>query len=111
MRISIPTKAVLWTVAGVTAWTAIKAILAQKRKLDFRGKTVVITGGSRGLGLELARVLAQEGANLAICAREADGVRRQVKVDKWGGNGKRQFPKLFHLNHLSNVQIGQIIPV
>ena len=38
-------------------------------------------------------------------------VRRQLKVDKRGENGKRQFSKLFHLNHLSNVQIGQIIPV
>lgn len=31
------------------------------------------------------------------------GVRRQVKVDKRSGNGKRQFPNLFHLNHLSYV--------
>ena len=35
-------------------------------------------------------------------------VRRQMKVDKRGENGKRQFSKLFHPNHLSNVQIGQI---
>ncbi len=34
--------------------------------MDFRGKVVVITGGSRGLGLEMARALAAEGARLAI---------------------------------------------
>jgi len=34
-------------------------------------------------------------------------VRRQMKVDKRGGNGKRQFSKLFHLNHLGYVQINQ----
>lgn len=33
------------------------------------GRTYVVTGGSRGLGLAAARVLMQEGANLAISAR------------------------------------------
>lgn len=36
----------------------------------FRGKTVVVTGGSRGLGLVMARQLAEAGARLAICARD-----------------------------------------
>ncbi|MFD2933424.1 SDR family NAD(P)-dependent oxidoreductase [Spirosoma flavum] len=76
MKVSIPTKALLWALAGVGAWTAIKATLAQKRKIDFRDKTIVITGGSRGLGLELARLLAKEGANLALCARDADELDR-----------------------------------
>jgi short-subunit dehydrogenase len=38
--------------------------------MDFRGKTVVITGGSRGLGFALALEFAHRGANLAICARD-----------------------------------------
>jgi short-subunit dehydrogenase len=38
--------------------------------MDFRGKTVMITGGSRGLGLELARGFAAEGANLVLLARD-----------------------------------------
>lgn len=62
--------------AGVGAWVALKSGLAKKRAIDFRGKTVVITGGSRGLGLEIARLLAQEGANLALCARDADELDR-----------------------------------
>ena len=37
---------------------------------DFRGKNVLITGGSRGLGLVLARELADRGAKLAICSRD-----------------------------------------
>ncbi len=76
MHISWQKKAVLWTMAGVGAWAGIKAGLARKRVIDFRGKTVVITGGSRGLGLEIARLLAQEGANLALCARDADELDR-----------------------------------
>ncbi len=33
------------------------------------GKTVLITGGSRGLGLEMARLWAKSGARVGICAR------------------------------------------
>ena len=36
----------------------------------FQGKHIVITGGSSGLGLELARRLAAEGARLTLIARE-----------------------------------------
>lgn len=44
--------------------------MAQKnREFDFKDKVVLITGGSRGLGLVLARTFAAEGAKLAICAR------------------------------------------
>lgn len=37
---------------------------------DFRGRVVVITGGSRGLGMVLARQFAAEGAKLALLARD-----------------------------------------
>jgi NAD(P)-dependent dehydrogenase (short-subunit alcohol dehydrogenase family) len=37
---------------------------------DFHGKSVLITGGSRGLGLVLARELAADGAKLTIVARD-----------------------------------------
>lgn len=38
-------------------------------ELGIRGKNVVITGGSLGLGRAMALALAAEGANVAICAR------------------------------------------
>lgn len=47
-----------------------------KRRISFHNKTVVITGGSRGLGLVLARRFAEERANVAICARNEDEVNR-----------------------------------
>jgi short-subunit dehydrogenase len=37
----------------------------------FQGRVVVISGGSRGLGLAMARQFAQEGARLALIARSA----------------------------------------
>jgi citronellol/citronellal dehydrogenase len=41
----------------------------------FLNKRVVITGGSRGIGLEIAKKLASEGAKIAILARTAEEVR------------------------------------
>jgi NAD(P)-dependent dehydrogenase (short-subunit alcohol dehydrogenase family) len=40
------------------------------------GKTVLVTGGSRGLGLVLARGFAAEGANVAVCARDPRELER-----------------------------------
>jgi NAD(P)-dependent dehydrogenase (short-subunit alcohol dehydrogenase family) len=55
----------------IGAAAAAAAYLArQRRRMDFSGKTIVITGGSRGLGLELARGFAAEGANIVLLARD-----------------------------------------
>ena len=37
--------------------------------LGLKGKVAVVTGGSDGIGRATAIKLAQEGANVAICAR------------------------------------------
>lgn len=56
-------------------------------KYELRGKTVLLTGGSRGLGLALARELTREGANLVICARdESELDRAQTELRLKGGN-------------------------
>lgn len=44
----------------------------QNARISFEGKSIVITGGSRGLGLVLARQLSEEGARLALFARDSD---------------------------------------
>lgn len=57
--------------------------MQRERNYDFRGKTVLITGGSRGLGLVLARELAREGARIIICARDGEGLadaRRDLEM-------------------------------
>jgi NAD(P)-dependent dehydrogenase (short-subunit alcohol dehydrogenase family) len=51
---------------------ALLAAQAWRRRTDydFGGKSVVITGGSRGLGLVMARELADEGARITLIARD-----------------------------------------
>jgi 3-oxoacyl-[acyl-carrier protein] reductase len=47
--------------------------------LGLKGLRAVVTGGSKGIGRAAADIFAQEGANVAICARNADEVRAAVK--------------------------------
>lgn len=44
----------------------------QGADMDMTGKTVLITGASRGIGAEAARVFAAAGANVALLARSRD---------------------------------------
>ena len=48
----------------------------KRERFSFVGRAVLITGGSRGLGLELARQLATEGARITLVARDADELKR-----------------------------------
>jgi NAD(P)-dependent dehydrogenase (short-subunit alcohol dehydrogenase family) len=67
MKRKLKTTAIL-TVGGITI---ARFLAAQRRKFEVAGKSVLITGGSRGLGLEIARQLINEGAKqIAICARD-----------------------------------------
>ncbi len=51
-----------------------------RRPYSLQDKVVLITGGGRGLGLILARKLADEGATIAICGRSKDTLRRASSV-------------------------------
>lgn len=63
---------------AAAAYITYKAIESSK-KLQLKGKVVLITGGSRGLGLVLARQLAKQGANVTICARSQDELDKAVE--------------------------------
>lgn len=43
-------------------------------ELGLRGRNVIVTGGSRGIGFAIAEAFAKEGANVAICARGEAGL-------------------------------------
>lgn len=46
--------------------------------LGLKGLKALVTGGTRGIGGAIALTLAREGADVAICARHADGVAKGV---------------------------------
>jgi 3-oxoacyl-[acyl-carrier protein] reductase len=48
--------------------------------LQLKGKTAVITGATRGIGRAIAECFADEGANVAICARNTEQVAEAVKA-------------------------------
>ena len=50
--------------------------------LHLKGKNAVILGGTRGIGRAIADTLADEGANVALCARNAEQVKDAVAALK-----------------------------
>lgn len=50
--------------------------MARKDLFDLKGKTALITGGSRGLGLQLAQALGDYGARIMLSARKPDELRQ-----------------------------------
>lgn len=50
--------------------------------LGLKGKKAIVTGGSRGIGWSIADLLAEEGCDVAICARNAEQVASAVETLK-----------------------------
>lgn len=72
-----PSTSRIVSLIGKTAFTAATILIAKKlfsasarRDVDLRNKIVLITGGSRGLGLALAHEFGTRGSRLALCARD-----------------------------------------
>lgn len=50
-----------------------------KELFDLTGRTAIVTGGSRGIGKEMAGALGEAGANLMLCARRSEWLDETVK--------------------------------
>jgi NAD(P)-dependent dehydrogenase (short-subunit alcohol dehydrogenase family) len=48
-------------------------------QLDLSDRKVIVSGGSRGIGLAIARAFADEGCRIAICARGEDALEQAAK--------------------------------
>jgi 3-oxoacyl-[acyl-carrier protein] reductase len=55
--------------------------------LDLTGKVAVVTGGSRGIGHAISQMLADAGAEVALCARDGDKAREAAGALGEGAQG------------------------
>src|SRR5438477_2406633 len=66
-------------IAGFGAGMAVYSLIRRREEIDLRGKVVLITGGSRGLGLEMARQFGAQGCPVILCARDRDELARAAQ--------------------------------
>jgi len=63
----------------------LKSAVSRLLEYDLKDKTVLITGGSRGLGLVMAREFAREGSRLVLCARDEQELdQARLDLEKLG---------------------------
>lgn len=67
---------------ALAGWAIGRAL---EQRFSFAGKVCLITGGSRGLGLVLARQICAQGGRVALLARDVDELRRAH--DELAANG------------------------
>ena len=74
-----------WAAIGAGTFLIANTIYKALNHYDLKGKVVLVTGGSRGLGLVLARQLAAKGARLAICARTPEQLgQAHIELERLG---------------------------
>jgi NAD(P)-dependent dehydrogenase (short-subunit alcohol dehydrogenase family) len=52
--------------------------MSLKQSLDLHGRKAIVTGGSRGLGLQIAEALGEMGAEVLLAARKPDELEQAV---------------------------------
>jgi NAD(P)-dependent dehydrogenase (short-subunit alcohol dehydrogenase family) len=71
---------------------------------DLRGKTALVTGATRGLGEVAAKALAKAGADVAVCGRNKDGLKRVSDAINASGRDAEGFS--FDVTNKERVQEG-----
>jgi NAD(P)-dependent dehydrogenase (short-subunit alcohol dehydrogenase family) len=81
------------TAAGIMSGLGVWAMRKRTRpRFSFAGRTIIITGGARGLGLGLARQLGSEGAEIVLVSRTAEELERAARDLQTKGARVRWFP-------------------
>ncbi|ROZ68740.1 SDR family NAD(P)-dependent oxidoreductase [Ramlibacter sp. WS9] len=70
---------------------------------DLTGKVAIVTGGSRGLGLEMAKAFAEQGAHVVIASRKLEACE-QVAQALARDFGVRALPVAFHAGKWDDAQ-------
>lgn len=68
---------------------------------DLSGKIALVTGASRGIGEEIASVLAQHGAHVIVSSRKLDGCQSVADVITEGGGSAEAFP--CHVGNMEDI--------
>lgn len=92
---------IMGAIGARAIWTAQQAVRRQ-RWFEFSDRSVIVTGGSRGLGLVIARELISVGARVAICARTEDDVR--MAVEELRTDGRQVFGMVCDVRNRDAVQ-------
>jgi NAD(P)-dependent dehydrogenase (short-subunit alcohol dehydrogenase family) len=75
------------TMVGFGAVLVAARLARSRHAISFDRRVVVITGGSRGLGLVMARMFADEGARVVLLARDLDELERaRLDLEPRGGD-------------------------
>lgn len=86
--------------AGLGAWWLYRTL--SRPSFSLRGRNVFLTGGSRGLGLVLAREYLARGANVAVCAR--DPAELDAALADLSGRGGRALAVECDVTHQDEVR-------
>lgn len=79
-----------WLLSGLAAWMTWRAVREWRYPLE--DKSILITGGSRGLGLVLARQVLARGARVALCARNAEELEKAKRQLEASGQRVWTYP-------------------
>ena len=81
-------KFTLGLAAGLGAALVATRLSRARLAISFEGRVVVVTGGSRGLGLVMARMLVDEGARVVLLARDLGELQRAREELEACGRGE-----------------------